>query len=211
MKTRIELNDDLETLNEQRLCQEQYDIELYNCEREYLCSKEYGRLYKYLVEYSGFEAGPYDLSCTGIYEDEYDDDQRLLLEKIDFQGELEEEFYDEYYLCKLDILHALRSNDPDDKFISYSYLTGYYISSRNCYCNDPPNYRLRFHYNWTIQDLKDYLYEREHDEAYINRLRYERLEELLNSEFKYDLETLNEQQLFQESYDNEMHNWEREN
>jgi hypothetical protein len=61
-----------------------------------------------VIKYAGFEAGLYDLSCTGIYKDEYD--QRLLLEKLNYQ----EEFYYEYYLTWLDILHSLRSNDSDD-------------------------------------------------------------------------------------------------
>lgn len=202
-----ELNYDLETLNEKKLFQEEYDNEMYNWEREYSCSIEYGRLYECIVEYSGTVDSLDDINSWFIFGDYYD----FVYEEVAlFQLTLEHEFQVEHWLKKLDVLHTMRSDDPDEKFISWS--------SQYLYDN---NQDINFYYYsdifslnqswWTIQDLKDYLYEREHDEEYINQLRYERLKEILNSEFNYDYETLNEQQLFREAYDIEIYKLEREN
>ena len=177
MKTRFELNVDLEALNEKKLFQEEYDNEMYNYEREYFCSKEYGREYKYMVDYWGTRGSPYALDGSLTYCDFYD---FVFEEQESIQQILELEIQEEYWLTKLDQLHSMKYDDPDEEFVCYSYLSGHYDSNNNSYANKGSYFTIYPH-NWTIQDLKDYLYnERKTDEERTNQLRYERLEDLLS-------------------------------
>ena len=162
MKTRFELNVDLETLNEKKLFQEDYDIELENWERDYLCSKEFDELYKIEVEYLPYDV--YDDECEYEYDKylfETDHENYILAELTELY---EQQIPEEYYLKRLDQFHAMRSDDPDDIFFCYSSLCGYYVSTLNIFINyDYDNNFTYYRSRWTIQDLKDYLYEREHD------------------------------------------------
>lgn len=124
----LNLANDLETLNEKKLFQEEYDIEMYNWEIDYNHSKEFDSDYSTFVDYNTY----LKYGCLSEIEDyEYE----LFLGGDDYENYFRKEFieevteygiYEEYYSKRMDELHSMKSNDPDEKLRNLSSLCGFY-------------------------------------------------------------------------------------